>query len=233
MAILVGTSGYSHAEWKGSFYPEKFSPKKMLGFYSQVFSTVEVNYTFRQLPTPKVVEGWAQQVPASFRFVLKGSQSITHFKRLRNAEKETDDFLSIASLLQGRLGPILLQLPPNFKKDVSRLDVFLNHLAGRAKVAFEFRNATWFDEEVYACLRGHKAVLCVSDRDELPDTGLVHTTNWGYLRLWDDSYTGQRLAEWSQGIDAQKWRETYVIFMHEDEGISPKLAKRFLKQAGL
>src|SRR5262245_21700058 len=89
MALFVGTSGYSHAEWKGNFYPEKISQKKMLEFYAQSFSTVEVNYTFRQLPTQKVIEGWTQQVPASFRFVLKGSQSITHFKRLQNAEKET------------------------------------------------------------------------------------------------------------------------------------------------
>lgn len=233
MKLFVGTSGYSHAEWKGNFYPEKFSQKKMLEFYAERFPTVEVNYTFRQLPTPKVVEAWAQQVPDSFRFVLKGSQSITHFKRLRNAEKETDEFLAVASVLQKRLGPILLQLPPNFKKDVSRLDAFLSHLAGRAKVAFEFRNATWFDEEVFECLRSHSAVLCVSDRDELPETGLVPTTNWGYIRLWDDNYTNKRLHQWSQGINSQKWAETYVIFMHEDEGISPKLATRFQKQCEL
>src|SRR5215475_751678 len=121
MSVRVGTSGYSHAEWKGSFYPEKISQKKMLEYYAQRFSTVEVNYTFRQWPTQKVLEAWAEQVPTSFRFVLKCSQSITHFKRLQNAEKETDDFLSAASFLQKKQGPILLQLPPNFKKDVSRL----------------------------------------------------------------------------------------------------------------
>lgn len=231
MQLRVGTSGYSHAEWKGSFYPEKFSQKKMLEFYSQRFSTVEVNYTFRQLPTAKVVEAWAQQVPESFRFVLKGSQSITHFKRLRNAEKETDDFLEVAGVLQKQLGPILLQLPPNFKKDVSRLDAFLKHLAGRAKVAFEFRNATWFDEEVYDCLRAHSAVLCVSDREGLPETGLVHTAKWGYVRLWNDNYTDKRLHQWHRDINSQKWNEAYMFFMHEDEGISPKLAIRLMELA--
>jgi len=230
MQVRVGTSGYSHAEWKGNFYPEKFSQKKFLEFYAQHFSTVEVNYTFRQLPTAKVVEGWAQQAPGSFRFVLKGSQSITHFKRLRNAEKELDDFLDVAGVLKERLGPILWQLPPNFKKDVERLDTFLKQLAGRAKVAFEFRNATWFDEETYDCLRTHSAVLCVSDREGLPETGLVHTAKWGYVRLWDDNYTDKRLRDWSQGVGSQKWSEAYVIFMHEDEGISPKLAARFVKQ---
>lgn len=233
MALLVGTSGYSHAEWKGNFYPEKFSQKKMLEFYSQHFSTVEVNYTFRTLPSPEVVEKWAKQVPASFRFVLKCSQSITHYKRLQNTEKETDDFLELASRLGKQQGPILLQLPPNFKKNVERLDTFLEQINGRAKVAFEFRNATWLDDEVYDCLRAHSAVLCVTDRSELPETGLVHTAKWGYLRLWDDKYTDSQLRKWIAGIEAQKWRETYVFFMHEDEGISPKLAARFVKLAGL
>jgi uncharacterized protein YecE (DUF72 family) len=232
MHQFVGTSGYSHAEWKGSFYPEKISQKKMLEYYAQHFSTVEVNYTFRQLPTQKIIENWAQQVPASFRFVLKGSQSITHFKRLQNAEKETDAFLEVASLLEKRQGPILLQLPPNFKKDVSRLDAFLKHVDGRAKVAFEFRNAGWLDEEVYGCLRAHAAGLCVTDRYELPETGLVNTAPWGYLRLWNDKYTDARLGKWIEGIAAQKWRDAYVFFMHEDEGVSPKLAARFMKLAG-
>jgi uncharacterized protein YecE (DUF72 family) len=109
----------------------------------------------------------------------------------------------------------------------------LSHIAGRAKVAFEFRNATWFDDEVFACLKSHSAVLCVSDRDDLPETGLVHTTNWGYVRLWNDNYTDKRLRHWSQGTNSQKWTEAYVIFMHEDEGISPKLATRFMKQCEL
>jgi uncharacterized protein YecE (DUF72 family) len=233
MTLLVGTSGYSHSEWKGSFYPEKISQKKMLEYYSQHFSTVEVNYTFRTLPSPKVIENWAKQVPASFRFVLKCSQSITHYKRLQNAEKETDEFLELAAGLEKRQGPILLQLPPNFKKNVERLDAFLGHIDDRAKVAFEFRNATWLDDEVYDCLRAHSAVLCVTDRTELPETGLVHTAKWGYLRLWNDKYTDARLRKWIAGIEAQKWGETYVIFMHEDEGVSPKLASRFMKLAGL
>jgi uncharacterized protein YecE (DUF72 family) len=233
MALLVGTSGYSHAEWKGNFYPEKISQKNMLEFYAQRFPTVEVNYTFRTLPSPEVVENWAKQVPASFRFVLKCSQTITHYKRLQNVEKETDEFLKLASGLGKRRGPVLLQLPPNFKKNVERLDAFLGHIDGRAKLAFEFRNATWQDDEVYACLRAHSAVLCVTDRSELPETGLVHTAKWGYLRLWDDKYTDARLRKWIAGIEGQKWREAYVFFMHEDEGVSPKLATRFMKLAGL
>jgi uncharacterized protein YecE (DUF72 family) len=205
MTFFVGTSGYSHAEWKGSFYPEKISQKKMLAYYAQRFPTVEVNYTFRQLPSQKTVMGWAKQVPASFRFVLKAWQAITHFKKLQNAEKETVDFLTVASLLQERQGPILFQLPPTFKKDVARLDAFLKHIAGRAKVAFEFRHASWLDDEVIACLRAHSAVLCVADGDDLPPTDLVRTADWGYVRLRDDNYTDERLREWIRRIKAHKW----------------------------
>ncbi len=233
MSLLVGTSGYSHAEWKGSFYPEKISQKKMLEYYAQRFPTVEVNYTFRNLPTQKVVENWAQQVPDAFRFVLKGSQSITHYKRLQNAEQDTDNFLNAAAFLKDRQGPVLFQMPPSFKKDVPRLDAFLKHIAGRAKTALEFRNATWFDNETFDCLRAHSAVLCVADGDDLPQTDLIRTADWGYVRLRDDNYTDERLRDWLRRIKSHKWNESYVFFMHEDTGIGPKLAVRFMELAGV
>jgi uncharacterized protein YecE (DUF72 family) len=232
VSLFVGTSGYSHDEWKGIFYPEKISQKKMLDFYSRKFSTVEINYTFRQLPTRKVVEAWAQQVPASFRFALKAQKAITHIKKLQNAEQETDDFLSVAAVLEERQGPILFQMSPSFKKDVSRLETFLKHIAGRAKSAFEFRHASWLDDEVADCLRAYSAVLCVADGDDLPATELVRTADWGYVRLRDDNYTDERLREWIQRIRSHKWDETYVFFMHEDTGIGPKLATRFIELAG-
>jgi uncharacterized protein YecE (DUF72 family) len=232
MAFFVGTSGYSHAEWKGSFYPEKISQKKMLAYYAERFSTVEVNYTFRQIPSEKTVLTWAEQVPASFRFVLKAWQAITHFKRLQNAEKETDDFLAVASLLKGRQGPILFQMPPSFKKDVSRLDAFLTHIAGRAKVAFEFRHASWLDDEVVECLRSYSAVLCVADGDDLPATDLVRTSNWGYVRLRAGGYSDENLRKWIHRMKSHKWDEAFVFFSHEDTGLGPKLAARFVELAG-
>jgi uncharacterized protein YecE (DUF72 family) len=232
MKFLVGTSGYSHAEWKGSFYPEKISQKKMLAFYSQRFCTVEVNYTFRQLPSRKVVENWTQQAPASFRFVLKAQQVITHVKRLHDAEQETDAFLDVAAALGGRQGPLLFQLPPSFKKDIPRLDAFLKHVGGRAKLAFEFRHTSWFGDELFDCLRAHSAVLCVADGDDLPQTDLVRTADWGYVRLRDDNYNDERLRDWLNGTRAHQWDEIYVFFMHEDTGTGPKLAVRFLELAG-
>lgn len=227
MSILVGTSGYSHSEWKGSFYPDKFSQKKMLEYYSERFATVELNYTFRQLPTPEVVQAWGERTPDAFRFVLKGPQEVTHFQLLRGSEEDTARFLDVASAMKDRLGPILWQLPPTFKKHVERLDAFLKHIGGRAKAAFEFREASWFDDEVYDCLRTHSAALAFTDRDDMPQTGLVHTANWGYLRMWGANYTEGQLHKLLADIRSQKWNETYVIFTHMEQGISASLASRF------
>ena len=116
MRFYVGTSGYSYKEWKGHFYPDKRPDKKMLAYYAEHFSAVEINSTLRRFPTVSTVEGWAEQVPESFRFVLKARQTITHFRRLQNAEEQTDDFINVASLLKQHQGPLLFQLPPNFKK---------------------------------------------------------------------------------------------------------------------
>lgn len=231
MEFFVGTSGYSYKEWKGNFYPAKLSQKEMLRYYSERFSAVEVNNTFYRLPTEDVVRSWAEQVPESFRFVLKAWQAITHFRRLQNAEEETDDFLRVASVLQQRLGPILFQLPPNFKKDVARLDSFLRHVGGRAKLAIEFRHESWLTKETYDCLRTHSVALCIAEADELPAVSLTPTTNWGYVRLRNEAYTDDELLEWIRNIKSQPWVETYLFFKHEDARIGPKLATRFLELA--
>lgn len=233
MKFLVGTSGYAFKEWKGAFYPEKLPQKEMLAYYAARFSAVEINYTFRRLPPRSIVESWAKQVPASFRFVLKAPQIITHFKRLKNTEKKTDEFLRLASILKKRQGPVLFQLPPNFKNDVSRLAAFLSYIKGRAKAAFEFRHASWFDDEVIECLRKYKSALCVADAKDLPAADLVRTANWGYVRLRDAGYSDKTLRRWIRRIRSRAWDEAYVFFKHEDSAAGPKLATRFLELAGL
>jgi uncharacterized protein YecE (DUF72 family) len=231
MQFHVGTSGYSYKEWQGSFYPAKLPAKDMLSYYAQHFATVEINNTFYRLPAESVVESWAQQVPESFRFVLKARQVITHFKRLNDAERETDDFLRVAAVLGERLGPLLFQLPPNFKKDVPRLDAFLKHLGKRAEVAFEFRNETWFDDETYDCLKAHATAMCTADAEELPNVDLVRTAKWGYVRLRDEGYADADLKKWADRIRKQKWDHAFVFFKHEDTGTGPPLANRFLELA--
>ncbi len=125
MRFFVGTSGYSYKEWKGTFYPEKLPQREMLGYYARRFSTVEVNNSFYRMPRASDLKLWTQQVPAGFRFVLKAQQTNTHFKRLKYAEAPTKDFLRLAAVLKRRRGPLFFQLPPNFKKDLPRLEAFL------------------------------------------------------------------------------------------------------------
>lgn len=227
MRFLVGTSGYSYKEWKGGFYPEKLPQKQMLAYYAERFSTVEANNTFYAMPTPALLESWAAQTPATFRFVLKAPQAITHRKRLKNAEEETDRFLAVAATLGDRLGPLLFQLPPNLKKDLPRLDAFLTHLGKRVPVALEFRHESWLDAETTECLRRHSCALCVADADDLPAVDLVDTAGWGYLRLRREGYTEAELAAWIKKIRATGWAEAYVFFRHEDTGTGPRLATQF------
>ena len=227
MNFFVGTSGYSYKEWKGGFYPEKLPAKKMLGYYAQKFSTVEINSTFRRFPTASTIESWAEQVPNSFRFALKARQTITHFRRLQNAESQSDDFVNLALLLKGRQGPLLFQLPPNFKKDVQRLDAFLAYLNGRSAAVFEFRHASWFDEEVYDCLRARACAMCTSDEEDSLVPHLVNTGSFGYLRLRAESFSDTELSTWIEKLRSQNWSEAYVFFKHEDVSSGPRLAARF------
>lgn len=232
MRFFVGTSGYSYREWKGSFYPEMLPQKEMLNYYAQRFSSVEVNNTFYRMPKTTDLESWARQVPVGFRFVLKAPQTITHRKRLKDSEKVTADFLRIASKLKKRLGPLLFQLPPNFKKDLPRLEAFLGVIGDRPLAAFEFRHESWFDEDVFDCLRTHSCALCVADMDDSPYTDIVSTAGWGYVRLRREGYTAKRLGEWIKRLRSHAWDEAYVFFKHEDAGTGPRLAGRFLELAG-
>src|SRR4029078_3712195 len=153
MTLYVGTSGYSYKEWKGSFYPEKIPAKEMLRYYSERLSTVEINATFYRMPQPSMLENWKEQVPPEFRFSLKASQRITHFKRLKETEEETKYFLETASVLGDQLGVVLFQLPQNMKKDLLRLETFLKQLPPETRAAFEFRHPTWFEDDVLTLLR--------------------------------------------------------------------------------
>jgi uncharacterized protein YecE (DUF72 family) len=231
MNLYVGTSGYSYKEWKGTFYPEKIPAKDMLSYYATRLRAVEINNTFYRLPQRSVLENWREQVPADFRFSVKASQKITHFKRLKDAEEETKYLMETAGALENRLGPVLFQLPPNFKKDLPRLETFLNGLPSRTRATFEFRHPTWQDDDVLELLRNKGHALCMSDTDDLPVNHIDRTADWGYLRLRRVNYSDANLAEWLQRVRGQNWHEAYVFFKHEDEGTGPKLAGKFLNLA--
>ncbi len=227
MRVLAGTSGFSYKEWKGSFYPEDLPADEMLASYAARLPAVEINNTFYRMPKAALLEGWAAQVPAEFRFVLKASQRITHFKRLKEAGPEVEYFFQTASTLGERLGPTLIQLPPNLRKDLPRLETFLSVLPRGARAAFEFRHASWFEEDVYSALRAQGAALCIAEDEELA-TPLVATAEWGYLRLRRQDYDDAAVAAWAERVRAQAWTEAYVFFKHEDAGSGPKLAAEFL-----
>jgi uncharacterized protein YecE (DUF72 family) len=216
--VRIGTSGFSYKEWVGSFYPPKTPGNRMLAYYAERMPTVEINYTFRAMPRPQMLEGWVSQTPAEFRFALKASQRITHAARLKNTQSDLDYFISVAQHLGERLGPTLFQLPPGFKKDLALLRDFLAQLGGRLKAAFEFRDQSWFDDSVYAALKEAAGALCIAQSDKL-STPVVRTAPHVYLRLRKESYDAAGLAQWADNIAELRGQDMdvdiYVYLKHE------------------
>jgi uncharacterized protein YecE (DUF72 family) len=225
MRLLTGTSGFSYKEWLGHFYPEKLPASEMLRYYSERFPTVEINNTFYRMPAESMLAQWAEQVPAQFTFTLKAPKRITHDLRLREAESHVAEFVRRAGALGNKLGVLLFQLPPYLKKDLPRLRDFLYLIPSSTRAAFEFRHASWQDDEVYEALRSRAAILCVTDTDE-GDTPFVTTADWGYVRLRRTHYDDKDLAAWAALIAAKSVAQTYVYFMHEDEALGTRFARR-------
>jgi uncharacterized protein YecE (DUF72 family) len=228
MKVSIGTSGYNYPEWRGSFYPPKFPAAKMLPYYAERFSTVEINNTFYRMPTAKAVSGWAAATPATFTFVLKAPKRITHDARLKDVEAPLRAFSEAARLLGPKLGPLLFQLPPYFRKDAARLGDVLALIPAGIRTAFEFRHPSWFSDEIYELLRGRNSALCVADTEK-GTTPLEATGTFGYFRLRDEGYSEADLERWSETIRAleNRWTEVFVFFKHEESGIGPALAGRF------
>jgi uncharacterized protein YecE (DUF72 family) len=230
MKLHVGTSGFTYKEWKGSFYPEDLPAQGMLHYYGAHFRSVEINNTFYRMPTRALLEAWAGEVPADFKFVLKASQRITHH-RLVDADEDVGYLLDVAATLQQRLGALLFQLPPNLKKDAPRLDVFLALLPPGRRAAFEFRHPSWFDDEVFALLHQHQAALCIAEAEGDLEVPVVATADWGYLRLRRPDYGDAELKAWVKRVRQQDWQDAFVFFKHEEAGRGPQLAQRFLQLA--
>ena len=230
MNVLVGTSGYNYPPWYGSFYPSGLPKKQMLGYYASRFRTVEINYSFYKKPTVKIAQGWAAQVPEDFRFALKAWQRITHHKRLRGTRAFVKAFAEVARALGPRLAPILYQLPPNLKPDLSLLRDFLAQLPADLPAAFEFRHAGWLTDETFAALGDAGAALCVADSEDLT-APLVRTAPFGYFRLRRACYTKAMLDRWAAGIRKAGFTgDVHVYFKHEDSGKGPRLALRLLER---
>jgi uncharacterized protein YecE (DUF72 family) len=229
VALWVGTSGYNYPEWRGSFYPQGLASAKMLPYYAERLDTVEINNTFYRMPTEKAVEGWRQATPPRFKLTLKAPKQITHIARLRDCTAAVARFLEVAAVLQDKRGALLFQLPPFLRRDVGLLEQFLATLPQATCAAFEFRHASWFAEETYACLRARNVALCVADSEQL-STPLQITADYGYFRLRDEGYEAPDLARWAQQVRAATTgcREVFVYFKHEAAGKGPQFARIFL-----
>jgi len=192
--IFAGASGYSYKEWKSHFYPEDIKPNAMLAYYAERLPTVEINNTFYRMPKKDVLENWASSTPKDFRFAIKASRRITHMARLK--ADEADDsvaylYKNLAALGAGR-GPVLFQLPPFLKKDLPRLTEFLGLLPKEHRAAFEFRNDTWFSDDVYDALKSTGTALVLSEREDNEPPPLVETAPWGYVRASTRNLLGRR-----------------------------------------
>lgn len=222
----MGTSGFAYKEWKGKFYPQDISPKEMLHYYSHRLNAVEINSTFYRMPNRELLKRWSQEVPDNFIFALKAPRMITHFKRLKNAEEETEHFLAVTAELGTKLGPILFQLPPTLPFDFSRAERFLGILPPIPAV-FEAGHSSWLNPEFLDLLHRKNFALCTSDRERGRAPDIVRTATWGYLRLRLGDYSESELTAWRRTIFHSEWETAYVFFKHEAEGTGPKMAMNF------
>jgi uncharacterized protein YecE (DUF72 family) len=231
--VYVGTSGYNYPEWRGTFYPEKFSTDKMLAYYAERFSTVEINYTFYRMPNEKLLAGWSAGTPEHFTFTLKAPRRITHDSKLQRCEDLTQTFCRTAKTLGPKLGLLLFQLPPNFKKDAAVLRGFTELLPEGTRAAFEFRHPSWFDDEVFDALRARGLALCVADSEKL-SAPVTMTANYAYFRLRDEGYQQEDIERWGKTIrELDGIEQAFVYFKHEEQGLGPEFAKRLMATVSL
>lgn len=217
MRLLAGASGYSFKEWKGTFYPADMQASGMLAWYAGRLPTVEINNTFYRTPKREVLSSWARATPAGFRFAIKAPRRITHVARLKvDSAGDSVDFLYDAlAALGDKRGPILFQLPPFLKRDLPRLRDFLARLPDARIAAFEFRDPSWFADDIYDALKAAGAALCFSERENALPPPLVDTAGWGYVRLRLEQYDEADLRTWAGRLERTAWREVFVYFMHE------------------
>ena len=226
MEIRTGTSGFAYKEWKGAFYPEDLPADRFLEYYAARFRACEINNTFYRMPDPDVLRAWAADVPATFQFVLKASRQITHSKRLKDCAEPVAVLAERARTLGDQLGPILFQTPPNLKKDTERLKAFLAVIPADIRAAFEFRHASWYEDDAIDALREYGQALAIADIDELT-APRVATAPWGYLRLRRVEYTDDEVRDWAAWTTSQPWSDAFAFFKHEDAATGPRLAARF------
>jgi uncharacterized protein YecE (DUF72 family) len=229
--LYCGTSGFAYPSWKPAFYPEKLGSAKFLNYYASRLNAVEVNYTYRRLASAATFEKWIANTPGNFVFLPKAHMKITHALKLNDTEDFTRVFLQTLEPLAAahRLGPILFQLPPSFKADNDLLARFLGSLPRSVRTAWEFRNATWFDEPTYKVLEKHKSALCMAENENL-ETPHVITADFVYLRLRKPDYSESELESISYRVSQYRSNgyPIYAIFKHEETPAGALNAEKLL-----
>ena len=235
--LYAGTSGFAYPSWKPDFYPDKLPSKKFLSYYSERLNAVEVNYTFRRLPSASTLENWVNQTRAGFVFPLKAHMRITHIQRLKPSEFTEVFFRAIEPLRTARrLGPVLFQLPPALKYDEDVLADFLATLPRDIRCAFEFRHPSWLAPPVYQLLEKYGMALCLAESEKLVIPEVV-TANFVYSRLRMPEYSPEDRKEIAERVEQLlgQGRDVYVFFKHEDTPAgalyAEELLKRFPEQA--
>ena len=238
MPVIIGTSGWQYRHWRERFYPEGVAQKRWLEYYMERFQTVESNNAFYMLPKPETFKSWADRTPDDFIMAVKVTRYITHIKRLKDTAEPVERYLTNASQLGKKLGPVLLQLPPNLKADLDNLDLTLRHFGGRAQVSVEFRHDSWWTDECRQLLESHRANLCLADRGSRPITALWKTTDWGYVRFHagtaapEPCYGRAAMRTWAQRIadDYGPDSDVYVYFNNDPEGCALRDAQVFARE---
>jgi len=230
--LFAGTSGFSYPAWKPDFYPGKLPAKGFLEHYATRLNSVEINYTFRQLPSAKTLGGWLAATPPGFQFACKAHMRLTHIMKLKEAESFTELFLKALEPVRAarRLGPILYQLPPTFKCDIPRLAAYLPLLPRDCRFAFEFRHASWLCDEVYRLLGAHNIALCLAESEKL-EIPKVFTADFGYFRLRKADYSEESraaIADQARALLAEG-RDAYIYFKHEEDPHGAIWAEQLLK----
>lgn len=226
----IGTSGWQYDHWRGGFYPDDLPKRAWFERYAEAFDTVEINNTFYRLPSAETFEAWREQAPDGFLYAVKFSRYGTHRKRLKEPENSVDNFVERARLLEGTLGPVLVQLPPRWKADPGRLRAFLDRTPGDLRWTVEVRDERWLIEPVFDVLRAAGAALCLHDR--IRDHPWLTTTDWTYIRYhgvdYGGSYTQQRLSADADRIAGilEGGRDVYVYFNNDLGGHAIEDARR-------
>jgi len=229
-AIWFGTSGFGYKEWRPAFYPDGLSEKQFLQYYSRQLNSVEIDYTFYRMPSAKTIESWKTATPELFKFTIKASQQITHRQRLSVPSEALDYFLTIVPGLGSRLGIVLYQLPPFFKCDTQKLEMFLSVLPRGVPAAFEFRHDSWFIDDIYELLQKYSVALCIHDADD-HTTPIKLTAGFSYVRLRRSVYDSGQKQEWQDRIRgwARDGIEVFAYIKHEDNPNAPLIALEFAK----